>query len=86
MPLHTVLETLATHDGYGKIFFRADATGALAHTSSLIYLKPLAQETIPAFMRRLAAAVQPGDDIELVCERGALSLARITRPAAAATG
>lgn len=85
MPLHTILELLAAHDGYGRIFLHADAAG-LSHAGSCLYLKPTANETIPAFLRRLTATIQAGDDIELAYERGALQLARITRPAAAASG
>ena len=85
MPLHTILEQLAAGDGYGKIYLRADAAGLL-HAGSCLYLKPSAGETIPAFLRRRTATVQAGDDIELAYERGMLQLARITRPAAAATG
>jgi len=85
MPLHTILELLATSDGYGRIRLAVDARGVLAHTSSLIYLKPSsAGETIPAFLRRLAATVQPGDEVELSYQRGVLELARITRPKAQA--
>ncbi len=85
MPLHTILELLAAHDGYGKIFLRADAAGVI-HSGSCLYLKPTANETIPAFLRRLTATVQAGDEIELSYQAGALQLARITRPAATATG
>lgn len=83
--LHTIIELLAAHDGYGRIYFAVDLAGQVAHTSSCIYVQPQPSETIPAFLRRLQGQAQPGDAIELAYEKGHLRLARITRPAAAAT-
>lgn len=86
MPLHAILELLSTHDGYGRIYFAVDPAGQVEHTSSCIYVQPQPSETIPAFLRRLQGQAHPGDAIELSYEKGQVRLARITRPAAAATG
>ena len=84
MMLHPILDMLATDEGYGKVFYQVDKKGALVYSRSCHYLKPKPTETIPAFLDRVAAKVQPGDDVEFSCERGKLHLARITRPAAKA--
>ncbi len=84
MPTQSILEALAA-SGYGRLLFTAGAAGELAHTLTVLHFKPLKTETIPAFLRRLQQQAQPGDEIELVLDQGALQLARITRSAAAAT-
>ena len=82
MPLSTILDLLASSDGYGKIFFAVSLTGQVEQRGSCLYVQPQPSETIPAFLRRLQGQARPGDAIELAYEKGALRLARITRPAA----
>lgn len=83
MPLRALIETLADGDGYGKIMLTADATGALAHASTILYIRPKKGESLPAFLVRLQRQVQPGDQIELALDKSAVQLARLTRAAAA---
>lgn len=67
--------------GYGKILFQAGSNGKLTHLQSITTVQPHKGETQEAFIERVKTLLQPGDDVELACEAGAVKVVRITRPA-----